>query len=121
MGTCFASFPSSNKVDRLLLVVLSVLVTRRATSVLLESNISESKLCIEFSAGEKYRRKVIGIRAVWNIYGINGCNRRIFSGSSSRNLDVKITVGYHAHILPHAKRRAHTCTWAGACLAQRIA
>ena len=52
---------------------------------------------------------------------INGWSPSIFSGSGSHILYVKTTVGYHGHILPHAKRRCHPCTWARACRAQRIA
>ena len=47
--------------------------------------------------------------------------RRFSRDLAITNLDVKITVGYHDHILLHAKRRYHLCTCAGACLAQRIA
>ena len=93
-------------------------ISRKASSVQvlqLERDISESKLCIEFSAGEKYRRKVIGIRAVWNIYSINGCIFRIFSVLDYHNLDVKITVLWNGNTLPLAKRRCRTYTWAGAC------
>ena len=55
------------------------------------------------------------------IYRINGWSPSIFSGSGSHNLDVQITVGHHGHTLPHAKRRANLCTWAGDCRAQHIA
>ena len=53
--------------------------------------------------------------------GINRWSPSIFLGSSSHKLDVKITVGYHGHILLHATRRSHPCIWARACRAQRIA
>ena len=49
------------------------------------ADISESKLCLEFSAAEKCRRKVIGIRAFWKIYRINGCDCRISSDLDNQN------------------------------------
>ena len=45
---------------------------------------------------------------------INGWYPSISSGLDYHNLDVKITVGYYDHILPHANRHCRTYTWAGA-------
>ena len=64
-----------------------------------------------FSTGEKYRRKVIGIRPAWNIYRINGCMSRILSGLDYHNLDVKITVMGNGNTLRHVKRRCRMHTW----------
>ena len=85
----------------------------------LAGNISESKLRMVVSAGEKYRRKVIGIRDVWNISGINGCISRIFSGLGYHNLDVKITVRWNGDAVPHANRHHHTYTCAHLTLCSR--
>ena len=49
-----------------------------------------------------------------NISWINWWSPAIFSGVDCHNLHVKITVGYHGCILPHAKRCCRTYTWAGA-------
>ena len=46
--------------------------------------------------------------------GINDCSSLILSGLDCQNFDVRITVEDHGHILPHAKRRCRTYTYAEA-------